>query len=287
VGIGPVLPNLWWQARHGWPSIDFFAGRTGAVRDEYPPQKFVAEFLILAGPPALGLWLAGARALLRDPRVRAVGLAVAAVPIAFLALGGKGYYALPVVFVAYGAGAVAWQDRLPRCWRRGLPIALIAAPLLCSPVILPVLPRGPMVRAGLADIRSDYGAEIGWPELVDATSVAWHDLPAADRHRTVLLAASYGEAGAFDLWGPAHHLPPAVSGHVSLRYWTPAPSTMAATAVLSVGYDRSFVAPHCATLRTVGRVPAVPGMQYDAGAPIYWCDLHGTVADLWPALAHG
>lgn len=288
MALALALPNLWWQARHGWPSVAFFAGRNGEVRDDYPPLKYVAELILVTGPPALGIWRTGARSLLSDVRNRALGVAVVSVPLAFLVLGGKGYYAAPVAVVAFAAGAVAIEAKASPRWRRLLPRLFVLGLLAFSPFILPVLPERAMVAAGLADVRDDYAEELGWVELVDAVAAAHRALPAAERGHTAVLAGNYGEAGAIDLYGPERGLPPAVSGHLTYRYWTPSTETLAATTLLVVGYERSWLAPRCTTLdqeAIIGNRADVD--NEDAGGAVLRCHLRGTLADLWPSIAAG
>ncbi len=288
LALALALPNLWWQARHGWPSVDFFAGRNDDVRADYPPLTYVAELLLVTGPPALAAWWTGARSLLGDTRRRAVGIAVVFVPIVFGVLGGKGYYAAPAAIAAFAAGGVAMERSLSPRWRRLLPAILVAGPLVFAPVILPVLPESAMVDAGLAEVREDYAEALGWTELVDAVAAAHRALPAAERERTAVLAGNYGAAGAIDLYGPGRGLPNAVSGHLSYRYWTPSPRTLAATTVLAVGYDRAWLARHCATVHQVGTVENRAHVDNEeAGGAVLLCRLPGTLADLWPVIAAG
>lgn len=280
-----VLPNLWWQATHGWPSVDFFAGRNGPVRQEYPPAKYVAEFLLLAGLPAVGLWVGGIRSLLRDARYRAAGIAAVAVPPVFLLLGGKGYYAVPVVAVALAAGAAALEPRVSGRGRRALPAVLVAVPLLCAPFILPVLTESTMVSAGLADVRSDYAEEIGWPDLAGTIVRVWEGMTPAAQARTAILAGNYGEAGAIDLYGGPRGLPPVVSADLTWRYWAPSARNLAATDLIVVGYDRSWLAERC---RSVSRVATVTNRaavdNEEHGGPVFRCRLPDRLAELWPEL---
>ncbi len=288
LALALALPNLWWQVRHGWPSVDFFSGRNGEVRADYPPLLYVAELLLVTGPPALVVWWTGARSLLRDARLRAIGIAVVSVPVAFLVLGGKGYYAAPAAIAAFAAGSVAMERTQSPRRRRVLPAVLAAGPLVFSPVILPVLPESTMVAAGLAEAREDYAEELGWIELVDAVAAAHRALPADERERTAVLSGNYGEAGAIDLYGPGRGLPDAVSGHLTYRYWTPSDETLAAKTLLVVGYDRSWLESRCATLDQVGTVENRAGVDNEeAGGAVLLCRLPGSLAELWPSIAAG
>ena len=303
-GAGPVLtvvialtlaaPNLWWQAQHGWISIHFLTGR-GGVRADDPPLRFVLELVVVAGPAALLLWLSGLRRLLRDPVVRPLGVALVAVVPTWLVLGGKSYYAAPLLTGAFAAGGVAWEQMLAERAARGTPVVrwwtwpavLAATAVLASPLILPVLPTPTMVDLGLPAVRDDYGAELGWPDVAATVGRAWRSLPPAEREDTAIVASSYGFAGAIDRYGRPWGLPSAVSGHLTWRYWTPAPSALAATSTIVVGYDETFLARQCTAHHRLGTIDNRWHVDNEErGTPIWSCHLRGTVADLRPALAH-
>ncbi|QYG94732.1 glycosyltransferase family 39 protein [Iamia sp. SCSIO 61187] len=278
-----ALPNLWWQARHGWPSVDFFAGRNGEVRGENPPWRFVLELALLAGPLAVPLALSGLRSLVRDATTRPLGIGLALVAPAWLVAGGKSYYAAPLVIGAFAAGAVRWEQRTAPCPNRRLPAALAASALLAAPFIAPFLPTAAMVDLGLDQVREDYAEMVGWPELA-----AEVDTAAETTGTTVVVAANYGVAGAVERFGtdPAVEV---VSGHVQWRYWTPSPRALAAEDVLLVGYSETGAARRlCRTDPTVvGRVTNDAGVDNEEdGVPILRCTLRAPLADLRADLVH-
>jgi hypothetical protein len=81
--------------------------------------------------------------------------------------------------------------------------------------------------------------ELGWPELTVAVAQIRDSLPAQDRDHLGILAANYGEAGALNLYGPGHGLPPAISGINSFwerGYGNPPPET-----VIALGFSRGFL----------------------------------------------
>lgn len=220
-----VLPNLWWQVEHGWVSVTFFRGQNADVRQSYPPGVYVKDVLLIAGPLGLLLAVAGLRRLARIAKWRPLLWAAAVPLVGFAMLGGKSYYGAPAFGVLFAAGAVSaehWMGGVRRRWLRvAAPAVLVLALVPALPGILPVLPRSSMVARGLGESRTDYADEIGWPELVDSVAAAWWRLTPEERANGAVVAANYGEAGAIDLYGPARGLPPAVSGHLTYRYWAP------------------------------------------------------------------
>ncbi len=278
-----AAPNLWWQARHGWPSVDFFTGRSGEVRDDNPPWLFAVELAVISGPLAVPLALSGLRSLVRDATTRPLGIALALVAPAWLLAGGKSYYAAPLVVGAFAAGAVRWEQRTAGCPHRRLPTALAASALLAAPMIAPFLPTEAMVDLGLDEIREDYAEMVGWPELAAAVDEA-----AASTGTTVVLAGNYGVAGAIERFGADPDVE-VVSGHVQWQHWTPSDRALAATDALLVGYSEDGAGDLCAgEPDVVGRVVNAHGIDNDeAGGPILHCTLRAAVGDLRPHLAHG
>lgn len=279
-----AAPNLWWQARHGWPSVDFFTGRSGEVRGDNPPWRFVLELCVLTGPLAVPLAVSGLRTLVRDAATRPVGLALAVVAPAWLLAGGKAYYAAPVVIGALAAGAVRWEARWDAagCPNTRLPTALAASALLAAPLIAPFLPTTAMVDLGLDEVRDDYAEMVGWPELAAAVDEA-----VATTGETVVVAANYGVAGAVERFGRADV--EVVSGHVQWRWWAPSDTALAAESALLVGYSIDAAADLCAgPPKVVSRVANDAGIaNEEAGRPLLRCDLRASVADLRATLEHG
>ena len=149
-----AAPNLWWQVRHGWPSIDFFSSRSGGTRADNPPVKYLAEFVLGAGVASLPVWLGGVRRLLSDRHVRTLGIAVVVVIGGWLVLGGKAYYAGPALIAALCRGCRSLEGRLDVRWHRLLPALIIATTVMTSPLILPVASTKQMVDVGpLASAR--------------------------------------------------------------------------------------------------------------------------------------
>jgi hypothetical protein len=152
--------------------------------------------------------VAGVVSLVRNRALRPLGWTVAGTVVTYFVLGGKSYYALPVVLFALAAGAIP-LDRWAT--RRRLQVAgavFAVTGLLVLPLALPVLPLHTAVRRGIVKARSDYQSEVGWPAYVRLV----------ERHAAgidVIVADNYGEAGALELFGRG--LPPVASADVTMR----------------------------------------------------------------------
>jgi 4-amino-4-deoxy-L-arabinose transferase-like glycosyltransferase len=123
------LPNLLWQATHGWPQLELAADlredEAGESRATLlPPQ------LLLIGPPLVPVLAAGLWALLRDQALRpwrALGLAYPSLLVVLLMLGAKPYYAAPLLVCLLALGALVAQR-----WLRSTARAFCSERRSCS-----------------------------------------------------------------------------------------------------------------------------------------------------------
>ena len=264
-----LVPNLVWEVQHDWVSVHFFVHPPGSATDETRP-KFLLDLALDLNVVALPLLAAGIARLHRDRTLRPLGWTVAGTVVAYLALGGKSYYAMPALLCALAAGAVPFAR-----WATARRLGLVAVPFLvffavALPNVVPVLPLRTAAAHNVIKDRSDYQDELGWPQL--ARTVEQHSTGA-----DVVLALNYGEAGALDVFGRG--LPPVASVNVTFRYWRPAVSGRSA---LLVGFSRAD-ATFCTGYRVVTRI-SMPVQNEEQGRPIARCELTSSLAQLWPSL---
>lgn len=264
-----LLPNLLWEASHDWVSVHWFVAPPASATDETRPQ-YLANLLLLAHPVAAPLAVVGVRSLIRDRALRPLGMTVVATVVAYFALGGKSYYAMPVVLFALAAGAVPFAHWATRRRLQSLAGVFVVLLVVLLPIGLPVLPLHTAIRLGIVKARSDYQDELGWPALARQVGQLAHG-------SDVVLGSNYGEAGALEVFG--RDMPPIASAHVSFRYWRPAIDGRKA---LLVGYTRTE-ADFCRHYRIVARI-AMPTANEERGQPIARCTLRGTIATIWPRL---
>ena len=248
-----LVPNLIWEAQHGWASVHWFLHPEASATDESRPQ-YVIDVLTAANPIAVPVAVAGVLALVRERALRPLGWVVVGTVLAYLALGGKSYYAFPVVLFALAAGAVPFERWATRRRLQLVGAAFVVPLLYALPLALPVLPLHTADRLGVIAARSDYQDEVGWHAL--ARNVESHATGA-----DVIIAANYGEAGALELFGRG--LPPVASGHVSFRYWRPAVSGRSA---VLVGWTAADASSFCHGYRQVGKI-AMPVKNEERGRP--------------------
>lgn len=265
-----MVPNLLWEAGHGWISVHWFLQPPGSATDESRSQ-YLIDLLLQTNPFAAPVAVAGVVMLLRDGKLRPIGAAVAAVPVAYFVLGGKSYYAMPAVFFALAAGAVPFDRWATR--RRLVPFAVAYAAVfvVALPQVLPVFPLQTAIRRGVVKARTDYQDELGWSAL--AAQVG-----RVDRSADVVVASNYGEAGALELFG--HGLPPVASTDVTFRYWRPVVAGRHATLV---GFTKRTASHFCRGYVIRGRIQ-MPTANQERGLPIAACTLNSSLAAEWPEI---
>jgi hypothetical protein len=309
VALAVFTPNLVWQWQHGFPTLEDLRNvRESGKNVVLAPLAFVAEQTVLMHPVLLPLWLGGLWSLLagRLRRYRALGITFVAVLVIMFALRGKSYYLAPAYPMLLAAGAVAfdgWLERRAwaraRAWPRAVVLAVVvAAGAVTAPLVLTIL--GPeqyldyQDRLGVGPSKTEvdhegplpqlYGDQFGWPEFVATVARIYHALPEQERAKACILASNYGEAGAINLFGPAHGLPPAISGHQTHSFWGWGDCTGEVLIWTQAKYWD--LDEFCGSVEIAGEHHHLWGMAEEDG-PIAVCrDLKLPMAELWPEIRH-
>ena len=279
------LPNLLWQARHGWPQLEL-ASRIGQEDPVGYRVELLPLQLLLIGPLLAPLWLGGLWWLLRRPearRYRPLGLAYVVLLVIALVTGAKPYYMIGLLLVLVGAGGVvaeSWiRDQRGRKLALEATIALSAA--VAALVTLPLVPVEDVHATPIPDINEDAIETIGWPTFTATVGRVWNELPQSERSTAVVYASNYGEAGAIARYGRVYGIPRAYSGHNA--FWRFGRPPDGARPIIVIGYH------HPETLRGDFRGCALSaridnGVALDneeQGAPIWTC---ATTTEPWSRL---
>ena len=265
-----LVPNLIWEAGHGWVSVHWFLSPPPSATDESRPG-YVVDVLQDIAFVTVPVAVAGVVSLVRDRALRPLGWTVVGTVTAYFVLGGKSYYAIPAVLFALAAGAVP-LDRWATRRRLVVLGAAFAVVLLVSlPYALPVLPLRTADKHGVIAGRSDYQDELGWPALASQVGRLAGDA-------NVVVTSNYGEAGALELFGAS--LPPIASTDVTFRYWRPA--VVGRRAIL-VGFPEGNASGFCRGYTLLGRIK-MPTANQERGLPIARCTLDSNLAAAWPQI---
>ena len=246
VGVALVIPNLVWQAASGWPSIEFYRNADLYKNVTTPPFDVVVQQVLYMNPAAAPVWLAGLAFLLVTERARPYRhLGWVYVVLLLLMLVGQksrpdriaGAYA--ILFA--GGGVVIGEVVLRRGWRwvklalpgalvvSGLALAPIGLPLLAPDVtasyagwlgIVPQIEQGEGKRTALPQWLAD---RLGWEQLADDVAAVVSRLAPGERSRAVIVAPSYGQAGAIERFGRGRELPAVYGTQNSYFHWGPPP----------------------------------------------------------------
>jgi hypothetical protein len=301
------LPNVLWQARHGWPTLEFMHNAQAYKNVSLSPLEFFAEQILGMHPFALPVWLAGLGWLLLSRRgrpFRLFGWAFLVVFAVLITQDSKPYYLSPIFPILLAAGGVALESgirRLPAGAPRTATASLLLAILFLggaalAPFTLPVLPVESFVRyvkvLGLEGAGSSERHEMGalpqhfadmhgWDALVAEVARVVATLPPEERAEARIFAQNYGAAGALSLLGRRYGLPPVLSGHNSYFLW--GTGGWDGDVLVLLGGDWEDNQQVCRELQKVGEVRCGHCMPFEDRNPVYVCrGLKKPFAEIWP-----
>lgn len=271
-----LLPNLIWQIRHDFVSLEFLASiHARDVAIGRAEGYVIEQFLLSSNPLLVPFWLAGLIYYFRGEagrRYRVVGWMYIIPFLIYLFTQGRSYYLAPAYPMLIAAGAVVWQGWLERISARGSRLlfgstwAMIAiGTLVAGALSLPVAPINSPLWDVTSEVHDIFTEQIGWNEMVQAVSEIHKSLPREEKARAGILAGENDEAAALNLFGPEYGLPKARSGSNTyfLRgYGSPPPDP-----VIVVGFterDANFMFEEC---RTAGVITNAYGVENDLRDP--------------------
>jgi len=251
------LPNLLWQVRHDFISLQFL--HHIHVRDvgEGRADGFVQmQFWLCANLFTAPLWIAGLVQFFSHRRYRMLGW-MYMIPFAlFLAAKGRFYYLAAAYPMLFAMGAVVgerWVKSLSRAKRRTVEAVFFTGVAVCgvalAAVLVPFASSGPLKQFALSK-NGDLREEIGWNELVKEIAAIRDSLSPEQRNDLGIVVGNYGEQGAVEILGPSYNLPKPISATNSswLRgYPVPPPSTL-----IVVGFPQSSVEKRYTNCRVAG-----------------------------------
>ena len=305
IGLAIALPNIVWQAAHGWPFIAI--GLANATRKSVglSPIALMAQQALFVGPAAAPVWLAGLWRLgvrTPAPQLRALAIAYVVVAAIVVLVNGKAYYATPIYPSLFAAGAVAWEgwlrrplgarhrDRRRRRSRPHFGADRPADPAARRPRPLHASHRlhaqddqdrkrgafrvAAVLRRHVRLARDGCGGLVGLSRL-----------PPDERAEAVFYAPNYGEASALTIYGPALGGPPTISAHNSYFMWGTGGASGAV--VITLGREDARFDDFYSDARAVGRIESRFAMPYEIGLTIWVLrQPRASIAEVWPKLRH-
>lgn len=302
------LPNLLWQARHGWPTMEFARNAQELKNVSLSPLELFTEQILRMHPLALPVWLAGLGWLLfsRPGRpFRLFGWAFLVIFAVLVTQESKPYYLSPIFPVLLAAGGVALEAGLFRI-PAGLPRTAAASLLLAilvlggaalMPLALPVLPvesltrylqtLGIEVSAGerheMGVLPQHFADMHGWGAMTAEVARVYEALPPEEKKEARLFAQNYGEAGALRELGKPYGLPPVISGHNNHFLWGTGGWDGGVLVIL--GGDEEDNRAACRDLKKAGEVRCGLCMPYEDRNPVYVCrGFTQPLDEMWPRI---
>lgn len=284
------LPNVMWQAAHGWPTLEFLRYRQPAENAPVAPLTFIAQQALLTNPVAAPVALAGvvflffARAA-REYRFLAWGYVT--VLAGMILFQGKIYYVAPYDLILFGAGGVClerWIARAGREWLKAAVVApIVASGLVAAPLALPILPvRGAVwythfmhvtdVRVEIqteGDLPQLFADQFGWENQVATVAAVRDRLPLVEQQRAVVLAGAYGEAAAVDYFGAPYGLPKAICAENAYYLWGPRGASD--EVVIAFGINRTKLGQVFGEIQQVDTIRSPYAMPDETDLPVYIC----------------
>jgi hypothetical protein len=266
------MPNLVWQAQHGWPQFEVARG----LRNPNEALFTAPGTLVLCGAAAIlaipGLWW-----LIRSSdasHYRALAIAFGVIVLVVTVTQGKPYYAGVFTPVLFAAGAAAGVT-ISNTW-----ITVMAVwGIIGLPFAIPLLPTG--TADGIRHANKEIGEMVGWPQFVDSVDAVYAQHPGA-----TILTRNYAEAGSIELLGAHDGLPQPISGHMTYWYWGHPSGRSAETIV--VGYDESQLKQWFGDVELAATFRSPDGVHNEEdGVSIWVCrDQLADWDQLWPEVRH-
>ena len=299
-----ILPNLWWQAAHGWPFLELGKAGAGGKNLELSPRAYLAQQILFMGPLAMPVWLAGLWAGFASPRFsvwRAFAIAYLLLFALFVAIHGKAYYLSSLYPILLAVGAVTWERWITRAsWRGAALGAVTLTGLLMAPLAVPVLSEsayiayaaalgvGPSATASehnkLGLLPQHFADMHGWPQMAAKVAAVYQALPPQDRARAVFFGQDYGQSAAIDVFGAPLGLPPAIGGHNNYYVWGPGGHD--GSVMIVVGGDPADYARKFGSVRVAGATDDPYAMPYE-NRPIYVLrNMREKLDRYWPQVKH-
>jgi dolichyl-phosphate-mannose-protein mannosyltransferase len=299
------LPYVLWEARHGWPTLEFMHNATTQKMADVSPLRFLLDQILQMNPGAAPVWIAGILFGLfaREGRRWRVLVWIYFAVLALLVAGGRSrasYLAVayPMLLALGGVALERVTASASRRWMRpALAVLVVGMGLVALPMALPILPVETFVRYQRAlgasprteerhrmgPLPQHYADMFGWEQMTQLAAEAYRRLSPEERRHCRVFGQNYGEAGAIDVLGRRLGLPRALSGHNSYWLWGPGGDDW--NVLIIIGGDRVDNAEFFEEIEIVGQTDSPWSMPYERGLDVSIARRpRMTIREAWPRL---
>jgi 4-amino-4-deoxy-L-arabinose transferase-like glycosyltransferase len=287
-----ATPVTVWQIHHHFVGLDWMKSiHARDIKWGRTDYFLLSQLWKVTNPPTIPLWCAGLWYLFGAPagrKARILGWMFVIPLVLFLIARGRDYYLTPAYSILMAAGAVWGEQWVATLTPRGQAIvlrvtrnALAIGALIIFALILPIPPINSAWWRVANAANDGFNMELGWPEIAATAAQIRDSLPPGQRSSVGILAGDEGEAGAINLYGPAYHLPEAISGmnqNYLRGYGNPPPQT-----VIVLGMPHDFIFRSFESCRVVARLDNpnhVVNETVGGYSDVYLC---GPPVKGWPA----
>jgi 4-amino-4-deoxy-L-arabinose transferase-like glycosyltransferase len=250
-----LIPNLVWQLKHGWPSIEFYHNADLFKNVTTPPLLVLAQQIFVMNPGTLLVWGAGLYYFMLTKtgrNLRHLGwIYIVLLALMLVAQKSRPDRIADAYLVLFAAGGVL----LSRLWERAhlrwlkwvLPTIIVLtgaafAPLgltILSPsvtasyatklgIVVPQIEKGEGKKTQLPQWMAD---RLGWEGFVEDVKAVASEIDPTERKNAIILVPTYGQAGAIQLLGRNADLPPVYATQNSYFLWGPPPDSISVAIV--------------------------------------------------------
>lgn len=307
-----ALPNLLWQVRNHWPTLEFLHnGEAENKNIRLAPLPFIATQILNMQPATLLVWGAGLVWLLRNPAAKSwrwLGLTYLIFLAVMMALHAKDYYVSPIYPILFAAGGIAWETRFARraSVRQDRVFAfpvmetvLLVFAVVLLPMSIPTMrplqwvaytkalhlygASGNTENEASGPLPQFYADRFGWQEEVSEVTRIYHSLSPEDQKKVGILTSNYGEASAINFLG--NGLPFAISGHNNYWLWGPHGYTGEVMIVVN-GASPEEMRKYYDSVTVAGRMDNPYSMPYERRNIYLVRGRHKNLVDNWADLKH-
>jgi hypothetical protein len=312
-------PHLIWQARNGWPTLQFMTGASSSKMLAISPMAYLGSQVMGMNPILFPVWLAGLTWYLFSRKgfpFRILGIIYLSVFALLVATGNaKPSYLAPAYPMLFASGALVLERSTAKISGRFLGVSLmthargavvalvLAGGVAIAPLALPVLPVEKYInyaaaldsapsteeRHEVGELGQFFADMHGWEEIVATVAKVYGQVKPeddlSDKKRWAVLAGNYGNAGAIDFLGKEYGLPPAISGHNN--YWLWGPGDPPPENLIILGGRVEDYLGLCGEARQADTIECGYCMPYENNRPVIVCkDLQVDPVKWWSEMKH-
>jgi len=300
------LPNLIWEIRAGWPSLEFYHNADLLKNVPTPPLKAIFDQILSMNPFSLPVWISGL-AVLMIGRLRTFRHLGWVFVVLFLALlisqVSRPDRIVGGYLILFAAGGVVFSDLANRMkWIRWvIPVVYVLAWAVLAPLAIPLLPPESASKynvslgvtpqleqseGGHARLPLWLGARLGWDDYVREVAEAAKIAAESDSTGVIILVPSYSQAGALETLGARYDLPPVFATQNSYFHWGPPPASTR-TVIFTGPYTKDMAEGLFERIELVGVHRCDLCVAWTDNSPIYiGYGFKKPIGEIWPGLRH-